>query len=163
MNQNIFNMNVIIYIVTSDKMLFLDGAQNLSSYNIVSQHISYFNQLHGSQNPSITPYLIFLLMILLPITIVVIGASIKLVYEWRSKKWGKIMKWEENVLYDSSISFSEETSDFCSGDEDWMLPTWLQNKKEIIFAHSSVIKDDLLGRGQFGEVFKGKLIQGKAV
>ena len=144
-------------------MLFLDGAQNLSSYNIVSQHISYFNQRHGSKIPSITPYLIFLLMILLPITIVVIGALIKLVYKWRSKKWGKIMKWEENVLYDSSISFSEETSDFCSGDEDWMLPTWLQNKKEIIFAHSSVIKDDLLGRGQFGEVFKGKLIQGKAV
>ena len=67
------------------------------------------------------------------------------------------------MLYNSSISLSKETSDFYTGDEDWMLPTWLRNKKEIIFAHSSVIKDNLLERGQFGEVFKGKLIQGKAV
>ena len=73
------------------------------------------------------------------------------------------MIWEENVLYSSSISLSDETSDFCTGDKDWMLPIWLQNKKEIIFANSSVIKDDFLGRGQFGEVFKGKLIQGNAV
>ena len=73
------------------------------------------------------------------------------------------MRWNENSQYKRVKREANKTKDFCFEDEDWMLPTWLQNKKEIIFAHSSVIRDDLMGRGQFGEVFKGKLIQGKAV
>ena len=77
-------------------MLFLDNVQNPSSYNTVSQHISYFNQVHGSQNPSITPYLIFLLIILLPITVVVIGTSTKLIFEWRSESGQK--QWYEKKM-----------------------------------------------------------------
>ena len=74
------------------------------------------------------------------------------------------MIWEDNALYNSTKSLNEETNDFyCFGDEDWMLFIWLQNKKDMIFYHSSVIKGDLLGRGQFGAVYKGKLVQGSAV
>ena len=73
------------------------------------------------------------------------------------------MIWEENALYFSQKSEFEEMKDFCFGEEDWMLPIWLQNKKDMIFYQSSVIKGDLLGRGQFGAVFKGKLVQGSAV
>ena len=74
-----------------------------------------------------------------------------------------MMTWEDNISYNSEKSECEDRKDFCFGEEDWMLPIWLQNKKDLIFYKSSVIKGDLLGRGQFGAVFKGKLVQGSAV
>ena len=116
-----------------------------------------------SANRSIFVALIFPSTILLPIIFVVIVVSVKLAWKWRSKRKRRVMIWEDNVLYNSTKSLNNETNDFCFGDEDWMLPIWLQNKKDMIFYHSSVIKGDLLGRGQFGAVYKGKLVQGSAV
>ena len=107
--------------------------------------------------------MIFPSSILVPILLVTIGVSIKLACKWRSKNSRRNMTWQENLLYTSTNSVCDEMKDFCFGDEDWMLPIWLQNKKEMIFYRSSVIKSDLLGRGQFGAVFKGKLVQGSAV
>ena len=43
------------------------------------------------------------------------------------------------------------------------LPDWLQNRKEMIFPNTAVIKGQKLGKGQFGIVFKGALVQGNAV
>ena len=48
-------------------------------------------------------------------------------------------------------------------DEHWILPNWLQQKTEMIFPKESIVKGECIGRGQFGSVFKGKLIQGNAV
>ena len=43
------------------------------------------------------------------------------------------------------------------------LPDWLQKRKEMIFPNTAVIKGQKLGKGQFGIVFKGALVQGNAV
>ena len=43
------------------------------------------------------------------------------------------------------------------------LPDWLQKRKEMIFPNTAVIKGQKLGKGQFGIVFKGVLVQGNAV
>ena len=47
--------------------------------------------------------------------------------------------------------------------EDNMLPDWLRDRKEMLFPETAVIRGEQLGRGQFGVVLKGALIQGKAV
>ena len=47
-------------------------------------------------------------------------------------------------------------------EEDWMLPDWLQEKKEMVFPQHTIVKGECLGRGQFGTVFKGKLVQGNS-
>ena len=73
------------------------------------------------------------------------------------------MRWNENAQYKRVKREGNETKNFCFEDEDWMLPNWLQNKKEMIFYQSSVTIGDLLGRGQFGAVFKGRLVQGSSV
>ena len=70
------------------------------------------------------------------------------------------MIWRENLLYKDVEANVEE---FSSMAEDWMFPNWLQEKKEMIFPRKSIVKGECIGRGQFGSVFKGKLIQGNAV
>ena len=68
--------------------------------------------------------------------------------------------WEDNVLYKDVES---NMAEFSSNAEDWMFPNWLHQKKEMIFPRKSIIKGECIGRGHFGCVFKGKLIQGNAV
>lgn len=46
--------------------------------------------------------------------------------------------------------------------EEFVLPDWLMNRREMIFPETSVIKGQQLGRGQFGIVQKGELVQGYA-
>ena len=46
--------------------------------------------------------------------------------------------------------------------EESVLPNWLRNRKEMIFSESSIIKGQQLGKGQFGIVMKGVIIQGNA-
>ena len=53
-----------------------------------------------------------------------------------------------------------EDNDF---DKDYVLPDWLRKRKEMIFPETSVMKGQQLGKGQFGTVFKGALVQGNAV
>ena len=66
--------------------------------------------------------------------------------------------WEDNKLYKE---VDENVKEDCYG--DWMLPDWLQQKKKMIFPKKSIVKGECVGRGQFGCVFKGKLVQGNAV
>ena len=47
--------------------------------------------------------------------------------------------------------------------EDSLLPDWLRERKEMIFPEYTVVKGEQLGKGQFGVVLKGALVQGKAV
>ena len=46
--------------------------------------------------------------------------------------------------------------------EEFVLPDWLMHRREMIFPETSVIKGQQLGRGQFGIVQKGELVQGYA-
>ena len=68
--------------------------------------------------------------------------------------------WEDNILYEEVDENGKEESS-CEG--DWMLPDWLQQKKKMIFPKKSIVKGECVGRGNFGSVFKGKLVQGNAV
>ena len=70
------------------------------------------------------------------------------------------IRFEDKMLYSN---VEGNMADFSSTAEDWMLPNWLQEKKAMIFPRKSILKGELLGRGNFGSVFKGKLIQGNAV
>ena len=64
--------------------------------------------------------------------------------------------WKRNSLYDSNKSL--DSLNECSG-----LPSWLKERKEMIFSKSLITKGRQLGKGQFGAVFKGQLNQGNAV
>ena len=47
--------------------------------------------------------------------------------------------------------------------KDISLPGWLSSRKEIIFPRGSIQKYQELGSGQYGSVYKGKLLQGNAM
>ena len=47
--------------------------------------------------------------------------------------------------------------------EDNIFPDWLQNRKEMIFPESAILKGQKLGKGQFGIVMKGALVLGNAM
>ena len=64
--------------------------------------------------------------------------------------------WKQNTLYDGNYSLSHS-------DTKYNLPDWLSDRKEMIFLQKYVVKGKLLGKGQFGNVYKGKLHQGSAV
>ena len=59
-------------------------------------------------------------------------------------------------------SDENEKEDF-GFDEDNILPVWLQNRKEMIFPESAILRGQTLGKGQFGIVMKGALVQGNAM
>ena len=64
--------------------------------------------------------------------------------------------WKQNDLYESKQSLAKSEGPLC-------LPDWLRDRTEMIFSKTSIIKGKLLGKGQFGNVYKGKLHQGNAV
>ena len=66
------------------------------------------------------------------------------------------MSWESNDLYMSRSSDDEDN-------EEPFLPDWLKDRSEMIFKSSCVQKGQKLGSGQYGSVYKAKLIQGSAV
>ena len=68
--------------------------------------------------------------------------------------------WKANDLYDSkqSLSLLDVDSSDLNG-----LPDWLRNRKEMIFSKNSIENGKLLGKGQFGNVYKGKFRHGNAV
>ena len=50
-----------------------------------------------------------------------------------------------------------------SADDELLIPSWLKDRKEIIFSPRCIEKGEELGRGQYGYVYKGKLTLGKSV
>ena len=64
--------------------------------------------------------------------------------------------WKQNDLYESKQSLAKSEGHLC-------LPDWLKDRSEMIFSKASIVKGKLLGKGQFGNVYKGKLHQGNAV
>ena len=64
--------------------------------------------------------------------------------------------WKENELYESKQSLAKSEAP-----PSW--PDWLKDKKEMVFLKNSIVKGKLLGKEQFGNVYKGKLQQGNAV
>ena len=64
--------------------------------------------------------------------------------------------WKENELYESNQSLAKPEG-------PTSLPNWLKDKREMVFLKNSIVKGKLLGKGQFGNVYKGKLHQGYAV
>ena len=65
------------------------------------------------------------------------------------------------VLEDNSIYESEAIEKIIRNTP--ISPDWLLEKQEMIFPLDSIEKNQELGKGQYGSVFKGKLVQGKAV
>ena len=64
--------------------------------------------------------------------------------------------WIRNELYDSNDSLSA-----IEGLQT--LPDWLIDRKEMLFSSDSIVKGKPIGKGQFGNVYKGKYHQGNAV
>ena len=64
--------------------------------------------------------------------------------------------WKENELYESNQSLAKSEG-------PTSLPNWFKDKREMVFLKNSIVKGKLVGKGQFGNVYKGKLHQGNAV
>ena len=70
--------------------------------------------------------------------------------------------WKENELYESNQILAKSEG-------PTSLPNWLKDKnsgidkREMVFLKKCIVKGKLLGKGQFGNVYKGKLHQGNAV
>ena len=85
------------------------------------------------------------------------------------------MKWEMNSLYVSDESIFTHTTVASSSNKTKtrdgigskhnveILPMWLQAKESMIYSQHSVQKGEQIGQGQFGAVFKGKIILGSSV
>ena len=56
-----------------------------------------------------------------------------------------------------------KTSEEDYEEEITMIPSWLKNKENMIFHPNCIKRDTLLGTGNYGSVYKGKLLQGNAV
>ena len=66
------------------------------------------------------------------------------------------MKWESNSLYSSHSSEAD-----C--EEKDIYPEWLRKRKEMLFNSCNLERGQKLGCGNYGSVYKGKLLQGNAV
>ena len=66
------------------------------------------------------------------------------------------MPWENKIMYHSG----EEEEEMRQKD---LIPTWLANRSDMVYPQEAVHLDDQLGSGQFGSVYKGKLVQSRSV
>ena len=77
------------------------------------------------------------------------------------------MTWKDNSFYKSESSEENIAKDSFlpkwSFAKDSLLPEWLEARQGMIFTQNNIEKTHELGTGQYGSVFKGKLIQGNAV
>ena len=99
------------------------------------------------------------IMILISILIIVL-------FHYRKKNRDSISKilWENNELFDSEDDNGKIKNE-CVNDfgDDFVLPNWLINNKEIIVPNCCVEKGLQIGNGQFGAVFKGTFSYGNAM
>ena len=89
---------------------------------------------------------------------IIIGVTAFLIFSCMFVKW-------INSLRNKRGKIEENKNDRNEGfvkKEEFVLPDWLMNRREMIFPETSVIKGQQLGRGQFGIVQKGELVQGYA-
>ena len=80
---------------------------------------------------------------------------------WSSLKYHPIFCLSHRRTEDENAH--EEKDGFVQGKNEVCLPDWLQNRKEMIFPDTAVIKGQQIGKGDFGVVLKGSLVQGNAV
>ena len=66
------------------------------------------------------------------------------------------MTWENNSMYQN-----DEEEERMSKKE--LIPNWLENRADMIYPQEAVHLDVQLGSGQFGSVYKGKLVQSRSV
>ena len=92
------------------------------------------------------------------ITLLLMVAIMASVYYYRKKTHDRVpvITSERNDLHESKEHENKV-------DEESILPNWLRVRPDMIYPHSCIEKRQQLGQGQFGCVFKGVLIQGKAV
>ena len=82
-----------------------------------------------------------------------------LLVSWLFVKWICSIDLYKNKTKDVN---KDETKTELGQGEVVVIPNWLQNRKEMIFSESAVLKGQQLGKGQFGNVMKGVLLQGNA-
>ena len=92
---------------------------------------------------------------IVPITI---GVTAFLLVSWMIVKRINTLRIKENKTEENK---NDRKESFVIK-EEFVLPNWLMNRREMIFPGTSVIKGQQLGRGQFGIVQKGELVQGYA-
>ena len=118
----------------------------------------------GKSTPKYSDNTIHISMTFLIIAIALIlslaaGASIRYHHEKKSRYDSTRIIWERNELYHTTDeSDTEETKN-----DDSIVPQWLTAKPEMIYQPGCIEKGPALGHGQYGTVYKGKLIQGNAV
>ena len=97
--------------------------------------------------------------------LLLLNALICTVFCWiRKKNTQKIppMTWATNTLYESNESIYDHASDINQKHQS-LLPEWLSTKKHMIYSQTSVEKEHEIGHGQYGTVFKGKVVLGNSV
>ena len=75
----------------------------------------------------------------------------------------------KRIRHNISTVTSENNSMYQNDEEEErmsqkeLLPDWLKNRSDMIYPQEAVHLDDQLGSGQFGSVYKGKLVQSRSV
>ena len=82
-----------------------------------------------------------------------------LLVSWLFLKWICSLELHKSKTEDEN---KERTKTELEQGDVVVIPNWLQNRKEMIFSESAVLKGQQLGKGQFGNVMKGVLLQGNA-
>ena len=67
----------------------------------------------------------------------------------------------EKVLEENEWNTNKSEEDYENKISE--IPSWLKNKQNMIFHPNCIKRDTLLGTGNYGRVYKGKLVQGNAV
>ena len=104
----------------------------------------------------------------IPLAIVITFVFLSICKRWYKNREMPVVKWEDKEYYLSEIIENDKD---CQTDIDDaftlhnhpMLPGWLKEHKDMIFLQSNIEKGQMIGRGQFGVVFKGKINLGNAV
>ena len=66
-------------------------------------------------------------------------------------------------LEDLDVPNNDEYGSADGADVQPVIPTWLKARSEMIYPPYSIKKEQKLGHGNYGTVFKGKLVQANAV
>ena len=96
------------------------------------------------------------IMLIIIFLMVAIFGFIVSVYCYKKRANRKICTWENKSMYQGG----EEGEGMSL---KHVIPSWLGNRSDMIYPQEAVHLDDQLGSGQFGSVYKGKLVQSRSV